>query len=170
MSTPAIVLLVLIPLIVWRLYSRMRRLIGKQQSSLTRHWLVAMFFPIIATLLVFANLRSPLGLSGLLLGVVAGVALGIWGLKLTKFEHTGDKFFYTPDSRIGIFIMVLFVGRLGFRLFQMVTLTGDAAQTASVNFTRSPLTTVIFGLLAGFYCCYSIGLIRWRKSNSAAPS
>jgi Na+/H+ antiporter NhaD/arsenite permease-like protein len=167
MSTSAIVLLVAVPLIVWRLYSRIRRLIGKQRSSLRRHWLVALFFPIIAILLMFANLASPLGLGGLLLGLAVGVALAIWGLKLTKFERAGEQFFYTPDSRIGIFIILLFIGRLGYRLLQMVTLTGDAAQTASVNFSRSPLTTVIFGVLAGFYCCYSIGLIRWRKSTGA---
>jgi Na+/H+ antiporter NhaD/arsenite permease-like protein len=150
MSTSAIVLLVAVPLIVWRLYSRIRRLIGKQRSSLRRHWLVALFFPIIAILLMFANLASPLGLGGLLLGLAVGVALAIWGLKLTKFERAGEQFFYTPDSRIGIFIILLFIGRLGYR-----------------NFGRSPLTTVIFGVLAGFYCCYSIGLIRWRKSTGA---
>ena len=168
MSTSAIMLLIAIPLIVWRLYARMRRLIGKQRSSLTRHWIVALFFPIIVVMLALVNRASPLGLGGLLAGVCCGVALAIWGLKLTKFEHTEDQFFYTPNAQIGIAIICIFLARLGYRLFQMVTLTGDAAQAAGVSFTRSPLTTITFGLLAGFYCCYSIGLIHWRKSTPTA--
>lgn len=167
MSTSAIMLLVAIPLIVWRLYARMRRLVGKQRSSLTRHWIVALFFPIIVVMLAIANRASPLGLGGLLAGVCCGVALAIWGLKLTKFEQTDDQFFYTPNAQIGIAIILLFVARLSYRLFEMVTLTGGDAHAAGVSFTRSPLTTVTFGVLAGFYCCYSIGLVRWRKSTAA---
>ncbi len=170
MSTSAIMLLIAIPLIVWRLYARLRRLIGRQRSSLARHWIVALFFPIIVVMLVLANHGSPLGLGGLLAGVCGGVALAIWGFKLTKFEQTEGQFFYTPNTQIGIAIILLFVARLSYRLFQMVTLTGDAAQAASITFTRSPLTTVTFGMLAGFYCCYSIGLIRWRKSTKAAQN
>jgi len=38
----------------------------------------------------------------------------------------------------------------------------------SDNFTRSPLTLAIFGLLAGYYKAYAIGLLRWR-ARAALP-
>jgi hypothetical protein len=35
------------------------------------------------------------------------------------------------------------------------------------DFTRSPLTLLIFGVLAGYYMTYAVGLLRWRKRTAA---
>ena len=168
MSTSAILLLCAVPIIVWRLYARLKRLVGKQRSSLTRHWLVALFFPLIVAMLTFANRDAPLSLGGLALGLTLGATLAFWAFKLTKFERDELQWYYTPNAKIGIAIIVIILARLGYRLFQMVTLTGDAAQAAGAQFVRSPVTTIAFGLLAGFYCCYSVGLIQWRLSSRIA--
>jgi len=45
MTTSTWVLLALIPLILWRLYSRYRRLVSRQKSRAWRHWAAAIFFP-----------------------------------------------------------------------------------------------------------------------------
>ena len=34
--------------------------------------------------------------------------------------------------------------------------------TSAADFVRSPLTLAVFGLLAGYYIAYAIGLVRWR--------
>jgi hypothetical protein len=33
----------------------------------------------------------------------------------------------------------------------------------SQDFTRSPLTLAIIGLVAGYYSTFAIGLLRWRR-------
>ncbi len=169
LSPTATGLLIAAPFIVWRLYSRIRRLIGRQQSRPWRHWAAAIFFPLITVLLgLGAFLRGPLALVGLAGGLAVGVGLAIYGLRLTAFERTEAGYFYTPNAHIGIALTVLLVGRLGYRFYQMATLTGTDAAAATQNFGSSPATLIIFGMLAGYYTSYAIGLLRWRSTAQIA--
>ncbi|MEQ1519198.1 MAG: hypothetical protein ABL931_22195, partial [Usitatibacteraceae bacterium] len=151
--------------IVWRLYSRIRRLIGRQRSRAFRHWAAAIFFPLLVVLVAVGAMRSPLAEGALLAGVACGVALAVWGLRLTKFEKTDLGFFYTPNAHIGIAISLLFIARIGYRFMQMSALTSAEARLTMQDFGRSPLTLVIFGVMAGYYAWYAVGLIRWRSSG-----
>jgi hypothetical protein len=151
----------LIPLIAWRLYSRVRRLIGRQRSRAWRHWVAVVLFPLLAAMLALAAAHSPLALGVLVGGLVAGAALGLWGLRLTRFERTAEGFFYTPSAHIGIALSVLVVARVGWRLFEMQS---GALHAGGPDFARSPLTLAIFGMLAGYYAIYAAGLLRWRRS------
>ena len=156
-------------LIVWRMYSRIRRLIGRQQSRAWRHWAAAIFFPLLIVLLGLAALTSPFALLALLAGLAAGLGLAVWGLRLTKFEKTDLGYFYTPSAHIGIAISIVFVARMGYRLIQIMALTGAEAQFATQNFGRSPLTLIIIGTMAGYYATYAIGLLRWRAEAKTQP-
>jgi cytochrome b561 len=109
-------------------------------------------------------LAAPMALAALVAGVVVGVALAWWGLRLTQFEKTGEGYFYTPNAHIGIALSVLLVARLGYRFFQMATLVGPDAARATHEFGRSPLTMVIIGMLAAYYASYAVGILRWRAS------
>ncbi len=172
MSPTSTVFLIAAPLIAWRLYSRIRRLIGRQRSSPARHWSTAILFPILIVLIGFTALTSPTALAGLAAGLAVGIGLAVWGLKLTNFERTESGYFYTPNAHIGIALSALFVCRIGYRFYQFYTLSGADAQAATQNFGRSPWTTLIFGMMAGYYTWYAIGLLRWRASAplTSAPS
>jgi hypothetical protein len=163
-SSTSLIFIVLVPLIVWRMYARIRRLIGRQRSKPVRHWLAAIFFPLLILLLAATALAAPMALAALVAGVVVGVALAWWGLRLTQFEKTGEGYFYTPNAHIGIALSVLLVARLGYRFFQMATLVGPDAARATHEFGRSPLTMVIIGMLAAYYASYAVGILRWRAS------
>ncbi|MEO8385267.1 MAG: hypothetical protein ABI583_08495 [Betaproteobacteria bacterium] len=154
-------------LVVWRLYSRIRRLIGRQQSRAWRHWGAAILFPLLILLLGLGAITSPLALAALLTGLVVGIGLAVWGLRLTKFEKTDAGYFYTPNAHIGILISVIFIARLVFRAVQLMALTGAEARLATQDFGRSPLTLIIFGTMAGYYVWYAIGLLRWRAAVKA---
>jgi hypothetical protein len=69
--------------------------------------------------------------------------------------------FHTPNARLGVILLTLFIGRLVFRLVELYML-GPKIEQAQPNFASSPLTLAIFGLLAGYYIGYAAGLIRWR--------
>jgi len=150
-------------LILWRVYSRVRRMIGRQKLSNVRPWITAVAFPVLLGLLLLSSLAHRVNALGLLAGVGCGAALGVYGLRLTKFEQTTEGLFYTPSAHLGIALSLLFLGRLAYRLGQTYVLAGQASVAWPNDFTRSPLTLVIFGTLAGYYVTYAIGLLRWRR-------
>lgn len=165
MTPTATVLVFAIPLILWRLYSRMRRLIGKQPVRRWRSWMAAILFPLLILLLAAASMLHPLALASLVSGVAIGIALAWWGLKLTRFETTAAGFFYTPNAHIGIALSLLFTGRVLYRLFQLYEAGAGQAPLAGADFTSSPITLLIFGMLATYFAAYAIGILRWQRTQ-----
>jgi len=84
-------------------------------------------------------------------------SLGVFGTRHTKFENTPQGIFYTPNAHIGIALSVIFFGRIVYRIFQVY----PNGQTNPADLS-TPLTLSIFGLLAGYYVTYAIGLIRYK--------
>jgi hypothetical protein len=167
METSSLVVVALVPLIAWRLYSRIKRLLSRQKSRLWRHWAAVIFFPLFLLMLGFVAMGNPLSLASLVAGVAAGAGLAIWGLKLTRFERTGEGYFFTPNARIGLALTALLLMRLAYRL-ATTGISGMRDSDAAQAFTRSPLTLVVVGLIMGYYAAYAIGLLRWRLG--AEPS
>jgi len=155
-----IAILVMSPLIGWRMYSRIRRMVGRQRSTSVRPWIPVIVFPIVLTLIAIASMAHPAALGALFGGVAAGIALGIYGLKLTKFEKTDEGLFYTPNAHLGIALSLLLVGRLIYRIVQVST--SDVSSPAN-NFGSSPFTLAILGTLGAYYVTYAIGHLMWRS-------
>jgi hypothetical protein len=170
LSPTTLPLLILVPLLMWRMYARFRRLVGRQLLRPVRPWLTLTIFPLLLLLLGSVALAHPERLALLLLGAAGGVALGVYGLRKTQFEPTPQGLFYTPNAHIGILVSMLFAARIAWRIIE-IALTPMAARSPD-EFARSPLTLAVFGLLAGYYVSYAIGLLRWRASvqrTGAAP-
>ena len=154
-------------LVGWRLYSRVKRMVGRQRLSKVRPWLTLCLFPLLVALLLVGSLSHPAVALALIAGVLAGAALGLYGLRLTKFEQTPLGLFYTPNTHLGIALSLLFIARVGYRAAQLYF--GSASiQEGSTTFARSPLTLLIFGTLAGYYVAYAVGLLLWRRRASLA--
>jgi hypothetical protein len=159
---PAIGLVVLVPLIAWRLYARFRRLVGRQRSSRVRPWITLTLFPALVLLLGYLARRDLLALALLAAALAAGAALGRYGLQKTRFEATPEGLFYTPHAPLGIALLTLFAGRIVYRVFELSSLAPGAPPA---GFAVSPATLAIFGLLAGYYVAYAVGLVRWRRAH-----
>jgi len=63
---------------------------------------------------------------------------------------------------IGVGLSLLLVGRILYRMEQLYV-GGGGAPGSDPSFARSPLTLVVFGLVAGYYTAYAAGLLRWRR-------
>jgi hypothetical protein len=168
MAAPSWFIYAFIPLVLWRIYARIRRNIGRQRSRPWRHWFGLTLFPLLVALFALAALASPLAEGALWGGVAAGVALALAGLRLTRFERTHEGFFYTPNAYIGVGLSLLLVGRILYRMAQLYGVAGAGAAYAAgaganQDFARSPLTLLIFGMVAGYYATYAAGLLRWRR-------
>ena len=156
-----ITILVLAPLILWRLYARVRRMIGRQKLSKWRARITLTVFPLLLLLLAIPALAHPGLLAMLVVAVSCGLALSVYGIRKTTFEVAPGMLHYTPHAHLGIALSLLFVGRIVYRFFEIGAMGG--AEHAP-DFARSPLTLAIFGLLAGYYVGYALQLLSWRRT------
>jgi hypothetical protein len=160
MTTPAVPILIG-GLFAWSIYRRVRRNIGRQPLRPTRIIVSLVILSLVSVLLVVGSVAFPKMLLAMGGGMLLGAALGFLGLRLTTFETTDTGHFYTPDTRIGIAISLLLVGRLAYRwwMVSQATAGGDPAATPmQPQLFQSPLTYFILGLTIGYYLVYRIGL------------
>jgi hypothetical protein len=149
-------------LIAWRLYARVRRMVGRQRLSSVRPWITLSLFPVLIALLLLGSMARPESALAIVGGVALGAGLGIYGIRLTKFEQTPAGLFYTPNVHLGVILSLLFLGRVAYRALRMYFWAAPV-DTQNAEFLRSPLTLLIFGTLAGYYIAYAFGLLRWRR-------
>jgi hypothetical protein len=158
-------------LIGWRVYSRLKRMVGRQRLSRVRPWLTVGLLPLLVALLLLRSLTHPSAALALAAGLAAGVALARYGWARTRLENTPLGLFYTPNAHVGIALSLLLVARLLYRAGQLYFFSVET-QASSIAFLQSPVTLLIFGTLAGYYVAYAVCLLRWRRrvdSGSALP-
>ena len=167
-DTHLLTVLLVVALVAWRVYARIRRTIGRQRLTKVRPWITVVVFPLIFVLLLATSLAHPATGVAAIAGALVGAGLGVLGTRLTKFEVTPAGLFYTPNAHLGIALSLLLVLRLGYR-FVMLQVSAPPLAPQSMQLGNSPLTLAIFGTLAGYYVTYAIGLLRWRAQVSRQP-
>jgi hypothetical protein len=162
-----VVPLLFVALVAWRMYGRLRRNIGRQALQPKRLVARIVIFAIVTCgLAAFSfSLQYPRLLLGLGVGLALGLPLAWLGMRLTKFEATPQGRFYTPHSSIGIALTILFVGRLVYRV--MLISTDIATPTQRPAFMQSALSFFVYGLLAGYYMAYYIGVLARSRAASS---
>lgn len=174
--------LIMLPLLAWMVWRRVSRTFGRQPIQRKRMVVRIVAFAAIGLLLALSGLHNiELG-EGLLGGVILGGALGVLGVRLTRFEVDpvrGDC--YVPNPWIGALLTVLLLGRLGWRFLVLLPQMQQAHVAAQVSrdagaqawpsgYASSPLTLLLIGLLIGYYILFFTGLlIHHRRFQQAHP-
>jgi hypothetical protein len=166
MNLTTLALLVLTPLLVWRVYSRLKTQMGRQRSIVSRHWTGVLVFTAMLAVPASELTDRPLPLSALAAGTLAGIAYAAWGLRLTRFENTGEGYFFTPNARLGIVVAMLLVARVLYIGVEMYANQGNGVPVP--RFTDSPLTMLIVGVTSAYFATYSAALLRWRAKLKKA--
>lgn len=160
MSPNLIAPIVIAPLIVWRIYARLRRNFGRQPIRPKRMWTRVGILAVVAVLFAIGHATHPRLLAGLGVGLLGGGVLGLVGLRLTRFEIDGNRDCYVPNPWIGLALTTLLLGRLLYRFMVLYPeMSHVAAGGGYANFQRSPLTMALFGLLVGYYIANYAGLL-----------
>jgi DMSO/TMAO reductase YedYZ heme-binding membrane subunit len=175
---------IMVPIMAWVVWRRVSRSFGRQ--PIKRKTMIARIaiFAVVGVLLALSGLQKIELAEGLAGGVVLGAALGLLGVRLTRFEVDpvrGDC--YVPNPWIGAFLTVLLLGRLAYRFIVVMPQVQQAhaalqaqgapdagAQAWSSGYNSSPLTMLVIGLLLGYYILYFTGLlVHHRRFQQARP-
>jgi hypothetical protein len=171
-------------LVIWGLYRRARRFIGRQSLEPGRLWTRIAIFAVVGGLLVVSSTHDVRMLAALVAGAGCGAVLGLVGLRYTRFETTPEGRFYTPHAYIGLIVVALLAGRVLYRMIILYSgghglaafgpgaagpdsfapagpygAAGAYAYQNPYGSLRTPLTLGIFGALIGYYLSYYLGVL-----------
>jgi hypothetical protein len=155
--------LVMLPVLAWLVWRRVRRQFGRQPIQRKRMIFRIVLFSVVGAALALSGFQRIELVEGLAGGVLIGAALGLLGLRLTRFEVDpvkGDC--YVPNPWIGALLTVLLLARLGWRLLVLLPQMQGAPAAAAASppgQNLSPLTMLVIGLLVGYYIAYFSGLL-----------
>jgi NhaP-type Na+/H+ or K+/H+ antiporter len=159
-------------LVLFVVYRRFRRSFGQQPLRPVRMQVRIVVLLVVGCLLLTAAFRSAAFISAVLAGIVAGVALAMWGAARTRFLRVSGQLYYVPHTYTGIAVSFLFLGRLVYRLIQVTgnvhAIHAAAPDSASQGFApagllQSPLTLGLYFVLMGYYVCYYSMVLRKSK-------
>nr|WP_243853007.1 DUF1453 domain-containing protein [Luteibacter anthropi] len=161
-------------LVAFAIYRRVRGSFGRQPIRTRRMTGRVVLFGVIALLILSSGLQDIRLAEGGFAGLLVGGALGLLGLRLTRFElGTGGQDCYIPNPWIGAALTALLLGRLAWRFLVLAPMFGGAqAHPHAPAPGNSPLTMVIAGLTIGYYMAYYIGILmhhrRFKRLGQAA--
>jgi hypothetical protein len=161
MSLTTLALIALLPVLVWRIYQRLKTRMARQRSILSRHYTGLLVFAALVLVPVTELGDRPFSLAALALGAIAGIGLGSYGLRRTRFEDTSEGYFFTPPSRMGILVAMLLVARvlyLGIEIYM-----NQGSSQPNPRFSDSPVTMFCVGLTGAYFATFSAALMRWRQ-------
>ena len=156
------------------IYRRVRRSFGRQPVRPVRMWIrIALLILLSCSLLPFA-LESGHFLLAQLAGAIAGIALGYWGARHTRYATYEGRLHYVPHTYTGVAVSLLFIARLVYRFVEWYAQNGalEGAAAASQGIAtpamiRSPLTVGLIFVVVGYYVCY-YAMVLW-KSKRISP-
>ncbi|MDQ2800108.1 MAG: DUF1453 family protein [Armatimonadota bacterium] len=153
------------------LYRRYRRTVGRQPLVPKRLTFQVILLAGI-TLLVFVPLLAhPLTVVEGLAGLLVGGLVGLVSLRLTQFERTPDRDYYTPNTYLGLAVFGVFLARIIYRYTQVSSqisaphAAGPMPPGAMSALTSSPLTVALLLMVIGYYLIYEGGLLLWYRRN-----
>ncbi len=167
--------LIMLPLLAWMVWRRVSRQFGCQPIRRRRMAVRVVVFVLLGGLLALGGFHRVALAEGLAAGVLSGGALGLLGIRLTRFEIDpvkGDC--YVPNPWIGALLTALLLGRLAWRLLvawpQMQQAAIPPGTMPPMGYALTPLTLLVIGLLVGYYIVYFSGLlIHHRRFQQAHP-
>ncbi|GGH87830.1 disulfide bond formation protein DsbB [Pullulanibacillus pueri] len=163
----------IIILIAFAIYRRIRRNIGWQPLSLTRLKIRMVLFVVIGLIFFAGSIMHPLSLISDVIGIAIGIGLAYYGIKHTRFETRGGQWFYQPNTWIGGVVTLLFLGRFLYRFYTMYEI-GAFNNTQSTSLSSgnmdafnlsgsSPWSTGLILIMFAYYIFYYIHLMRKEK-------
>jgi hypothetical protein len=163
MHSKLIIPVLVVALLAWRIYVRMRRTFGRQRVQPRRLRARITLLGVIGALLLVAAGHDAWTFGGICAGSACGALLALLGLRHTRFEATADGRFYTPHTYIGLAVTALFFGRL---IYDLLQFSHDAGALSALHGAGpgpnpyNPVTLALSGAFIAYYLAYYLGVLR----------
>jgi len=160
-------------LAVLLIYRRFRRSFGRQPMRPVRMWIRIALLILLGCSLLPSAFKSGQFLIAELGGALAGLALGFWGARHTRYATYEGRLHYVPHTYTGVAVSLLFIGRLVYRFVEWYSQNGALGGAAAASrgmpppMVRSPLTVALIFVVVGYYVCY-YAMVLW-KSKRISP-
>lgn len=181
----AIPILLIVALLGWSMYRRVRRTVGWQVLVPRRLRNRAVVFAVVAVLLLTqAALDVRIAIFDAV-GVVLGAALVYLAIMTTGFQQRGTEVYYRPNMWVGLGLVLILIGRVVFRLVYVYqdlgslqsVQQGGSINSSQLSYANDPYIVSVFFLLCTYYIGYNLWLIRRhrqlvtnRRGDSNFPS
>ncbi|MEC0232438.1 hypothetical protein [Paenibacillus alba] len=148
------------------IYRRTKRTIGFQKLSRGRLKFRLILFSILGLFIFLLGFIHPIHFIGYIIGLAAGAALGLTAIRHTRFEHRLDGWYYRTHLWVEIAVLVLFLGRVVYRVAFISLATNATANPSSINpvdltqFSKDPLTAGVFFIIVSYYVLFISYLLR----------
>lgn len=149
----------------WLYYRRIRRYFGRQPWQPRRTVARLAILALATVALTYLAALLPAIRPGMVLGALAGAALGAFALRHTHVEASDGQRFYTPNPWIGAGLSVLLLGRLAWR-WASGAFSGGSAQSMQ---NASPLTLGIAAALIAYSLVHTGGLLLRMRALAQSP-
>lgn len=168
-----VLVFIIILVISFSIYRRIRKISGFQKFIKWRMITRLTFMAIIGIILLFTGFPKP----GMYVFDSAGILLGgivsYFAIRTSLFEWREDDWFYSQNPRISMLLIMLFVGRIIYKAYQIYAQSaisqGPFAQSSLlVNYSRDPSTAVISFILITYYVGYYSFLLKAERQMIAS--
>lgn len=165
-------IIIIIALILFSIYRRVRRNIGWQLLRQGNLKFRTILFFIIGLLFFAEGVFHPISLISDIAGILLGVILAYYGAAATNFEQREGKVFYRPSTWIGSIVTILFIARFFYRFYGIFSQGGlggmQRGQTngmQNMGYTAgNSWTAGLMLIMFAYYVVYYIFLIRKQKT------
>jgi hypothetical protein len=145
----------LFPLLLVMVVLRLRRDLGFQRVGSARVRIrMVMLFILAALVTGILVIQSPLLT---ILSLAASLSLVAFSVRTTVLEHRDDGIWFKPNQWVGTGLMVVYLGRIGFRFYQLWqsgALENIQVANATEIFVSSPLSRAALLLLVSYFAIY----------------
>lgn len=169
-----IVIALVILIIGYRIYLRVRRSVGWQQLQPRKLLFSTVLLSVVGALFLIAGGFSIASLLSDLAGLCIGGLLAYYSAATTRFQYRDGHIFYSTSAWINFSVLALFFGRLVYRFYELLwgPLAGlkDADTLASIGNSSSPWLSGLMLIMFVYYVGFNIALMRKKHKLSAKPA
>ncbi|HEX7056678.1 MAG TPA: hypothetical protein VF260_05710 [Bacilli bacterium] len=110
-------LIIMIALILFAIYRRVRRNIGWQHLRSGSMTIRIVLFLVVGLLFFIEGVFHPISLISDIAGIGLGVVLALYGAKVTDFAQREGLLYYRPNVWIGAVVTFIFLARFVYRFY-----------------------------------------------------
>ncbi|WP_088011073.1 hypothetical protein [Gottfriedia acidiceleris] len=164
---------IIILLIVYRIFKRVRRSFGWQQLNKKKMRISTVIFFIIGTLILVQGGLKPIILTSDVVGILIGIGLAYFASIKTNFEMRNGAWFYNTNIWISSTVTLLFLGRFGYRIYDIYSieklhgLQNDGLSNG-LQAMASGWSAGLMLIMFAYYIVFNLFMI--RKENTLAQA